>query len=360
MFQSKILREEVFLLNKVLNYFNSFPPRTFKNKEGVRQASVSMILRFDPKLFEENKVLEPPKENIPQTESGFLKFVELNDRIKPIDNSTTGIEIMFIQRATNPDDVHSGQVAFPGGKCDDQEDDYNAVIREVEEECGLDLGDSTQYAYLGKFPRNFYGYTTPKAKLYISVHMFFQLDLGDTPFRRNADEIQDIFWVPLRFFLDPDLQTFRTTEPYKIDIAARLPKGKIISPISGKLTKGLIAATYMHFDLPNNSVLWGLTLYFMIYFLKNIMNQVKENPSEFTTVVNEKALGYILENGLKHNFIYNYDAFLGFRKATLNWLYYRHRIEQFEGKEDTPKIPYIGIPLLFIVIPTVINYCSKL
>ena len=57
------------------------------------------------------------------------------------------------------------------------EDDFSAAIRESQEEVGINLDDPSQYAYLGKFPKTFFAYKTPKGGLFIAVHMFFQLDL---------------------------------------------------------------------------------------------------------------------------------------------------------------------------------------
>jgi 8-oxo-dGTP pyrophosphatase MutT (NUDIX family) len=49
----------------------------------------------------------------------------------------------------NPRDVHSGNVALPGGKLDSGETSYDAVIRETSEEIGIDLSDISKFVYLG-------------------------------------------------------------------------------------------------------------------------------------------------------------------------------------------------------------------
>lgn len=45
---------------------------------------------------------------------------------------------VFIQRAINPSDIHSGQVAFPGGRVEEQDKDLiDTAIRETYEEIGV-------------------------------------------------------------------------------------------------------------------------------------------------------------------------------------------------------------------------------
>jgi 8-oxo-dGTP pyrophosphatase MutT (NUDIX family) len=51
-----------------------------------------------------------------------------------------GLELLFIQRAEQPDDPWSGQMAFPGGRCEAGDQDLAATaVRETREEIGLDL-----------------------------------------------------------------------------------------------------------------------------------------------------------------------------------------------------------------------------
>jgi len=51
-----------------------------------------------------------------------------------------GFEILLIKRRINPNDPWSGDVALPGGRKEEQDEDVlNTVIREVKEEVGIDL-----------------------------------------------------------------------------------------------------------------------------------------------------------------------------------------------------------------------------
>lgn len=48
-------------------------------------------------------------------------------------------QILLIKRKINPKDLHSGQIAFPGGKVEAGEDSLKAAMRETQEEIGVTL-----------------------------------------------------------------------------------------------------------------------------------------------------------------------------------------------------------------------------
>ena len=55
----------------------------------------------------------------------------------PVSDPEGLIEMLFIQRSLNENDRHSGQIAFPGGRCDGEENDKQASEREAFEEVFL-------------------------------------------------------------------------------------------------------------------------------------------------------------------------------------------------------------------------------
>ncbi len=90
--------------------------------------------------------------------------------------------------------THSGQIAFPGGKVDDTDQDaIAAALREADEEVGL---CSRHVEVLGHLPV----YTTGSAFLITPVVALIQPGFVLTP---NAHEVQDVFEVPLSFLMDP-------------------------------------------------------------------------------------------------------------------------------------------------------------
>ncbi len=89
---------------------------------------------------------------------------------------------------------HSGQIAFPGGKADPEDRDAVATaLREAQEEVGLEPG---YVQVIGTLPI----YTTGSAFIVTPV-----VALVDPGFhlQPNADEVADVFEVPLDFLMDP-------------------------------------------------------------------------------------------------------------------------------------------------------------
>ena len=89
---------------------------------------------------------------------------------------------------------HSGQIAFPGGKADPEDSDAVATaIREAYEEVGLE----PQYVeVIGSLPI----YTTGSAFIVTPVVALVKPGFTLLP---NADEVADVFEVPLDFLMDP-------------------------------------------------------------------------------------------------------------------------------------------------------------
>ncbi len=89
---------------------------------------------------------------------------------------------------------HSGQIAFPGGKVDeDDADAYATALREAEEEIGL---DPAFVQILGVLPH----YMTGSAFVITPVVALLEPGFTLTP---NAYEVADIFEVPLDFLMNP-------------------------------------------------------------------------------------------------------------------------------------------------------------
>ena len=68
--------------------------------------------------------------------------------------------MLFIKRSNNGS--HAGDIAYPGGRVDGDENDFEACVREVNEELGFNSSDIGKLSYLGKFPENFYAYYRKK------------------------------------------------------------------------------------------------------------------------------------------------------------------------------------------------------
>ena len=106
------------------------------------------------------------------------------------------IHVIFMVRTSkNPNDPHSGQVSFPGGKLEDTDESLLAcALRETEEEIGISLSD---ILVLGKL--------TP---LYIPISNFdvypFVGFLAKNPsFVLQESEVKSIIQLPIEHFLSP-------------------------------------------------------------------------------------------------------------------------------------------------------------
>ncbi|MEQ1612351.1 MAG: CoA pyrophosphatase, partial [Hyphomicrobiaceae bacterium] len=89
--------------------------------------------------------------------------------------------------------THAGQISFPGGRVDDEDDSViSAALREAEEEIGLDRAYVEPLGFIDSY-RTGTGYRI--APLVALVKPDFVLQL-------NPAEVDDVFEVPLAFLMD--------------------------------------------------------------------------------------------------------------------------------------------------------------
>jgi 8-oxo-dGTP pyrophosphatase MutT (NUDIX family) len=109
------------------------------------------------------------------------------------EESPAGPTVLFTRRAAHLKD-HSGQVSFPGGRVAPEDPSPEATaLREAREEIGLDPG---RVELLGRMPE----YLTRTGFRITPV-----VGVLTPPFelQRDANEVDEIFEVPLAFLLDP-------------------------------------------------------------------------------------------------------------------------------------------------------------
>ena len=108
-----------------------------------------------------------------------------------------GPEMLFIERSTKKDDPWSGQMAFPGGRAEENDDDSLATaVRETSEELGIDLEDSL---LLGRLSDLEGGPRGTRQRLTVTPYVFWLS--GQRPVSDPNHEVAGVIWVPVSCLL---------------------------------------------------------------------------------------------------------------------------------------------------------------
>jgi 8-oxo-dGTP pyrophosphatase MutT (NUDIX family) len=105
--------------------------------------------------------------------------------------------ILLIERLKSASDPWSGHMAFPGGRRDGGESDFETAIRETAEEVGVDLGAAG--ALLGRLD----DVKPSHAGARIAVAAFVFCVPSETAVSLSPREVAASFWVPLKHLSDP-------------------------------------------------------------------------------------------------------------------------------------------------------------
>ena len=101
---------------------------------------------------------------------------------------------LLLTQRTSHLSTHAGQIAFPGGKCDPEDEDAAATaLREAWEEVGL---DPNRVQILGELPV----YTTGSSFRVTPVVGLVKPGFRLNP---NPDEVSEVFEVPLDYLMNP-------------------------------------------------------------------------------------------------------------------------------------------------------------
>lgn len=116
------------------------------------------------------------------------------------ETSTGEIELLFIRRAKREGDVWSGDMAFPGGRRDENDDSIEmTAIREVREELGIELPQAQ--ARLDDYDAR----TGPRPWPLV-VSLFIHV-VEEQPELRFNHEVSGATWIPLSHLLEPGSRT---------------------------------------------------------------------------------------------------------------------------------------------------------
>ena len=99
----------------------------------------------------------------------------------------SGVEALLIRRGGGPE-LWKGRWAFPGGFVDYGEDPEHAVLRELEEETGVDGYDPVALEIHGDPNRD------PRKHI---IALFYLVDVDPEAMPRGGDDAADAAWVPI-------------------------------------------------------------------------------------------------------------------------------------------------------------------
>lgn len=149
----------------------------------------------------------------------------------------SGLEVLFIERATHAGDPWSGDLGFPGGKVEEGDrTERRAAERETLEEIGLDLGNARYLGHLAEIA----GAHLP---VRVSCYVYGLTRPGRLVL---SGEIRNVFWVPLEQLCDPERH---------IEASVRFGGTTLLRPA-------------IRVPGPGETVLWGLTYRLVIQFLQ--------------------------------------------------------------------------------------------
>ena len=187
-----------------------------------------------------------------------------------------GTEFLLMQRAKHDNDPWSGQMSFPGGKIDPQDESAKAAaVREAYEEVGANL---TEDDYLGRLD-DIYGFKIDGVYSVLVSSFVFKVK-RDLKLVGNH-EVADLVWLPMSYLENSENAHYHTD--------LRNPSLKMPA---------------VSIDQSKNQILWGLTLRMLsnLYRLLNLPMTVltKEQQQELIDI-QLRGLSRQEINGLRNN-----------------------------------------------------------
>ena len=157
---------------------------------------------------------------------------------------------------------YPNEVCFPGGKIDKGECAKSAAIRETCEELGLCNDELTVITALDLFisPVN------------MIIHPFLAMIKDINNIKLNKEEVEDVFLVPLSFFLNTTPKFYTNT--VEIKPGSDFPYYLLPQKNSYKFKTGFYETLFYQY---NDYIIWGITARILYNFIQ-IIKTAKEAP----------------------------------------------------------------------------------
>ena len=192
--------------------------------------------------------------------NGWEKFKRASVTI-PLVKYNNSLHILFEVRAktlrTQPNEV-----CFPGGKIENDENPLTTAIRETCEEIGICEDKVKIISPLDLF-------VSPYNTI-IHPYLVFIEDINNM--KINVDEVQEVFFVPLDFLLNTNVNTFIN----KVNISPddNFPYDLIPKKHNYKFSTG---SYEVPFYIYNEYVIWGITAKILLNFLSYLKQRNYHN-----------------------------------------------------------------------------------
>ncbi len=169
--------------------------------------------------------------------------------VVPLLKGDQGVEIVFELRAGHLR-RSPGEVGFPGGRLEPGESPWQAALRELQEELGVDAG---QVELLGALPEQ------QRSRGELIVPHVCVVEPG-AALRPHSDEVEEAFTIPLDFLLRNPFQEARIIEEYSL--SEDFPRHHLPG---GNWKRRLVRPVYyLAYD---RYLIWGLTARVLIQLL---------------------------------------------------------------------------------------------
>lgn len=203
--------------------------------------------------MEPEKILEKVKGRVPEVlgNRDFSKYAILLPLIEKEDGVHILFEVRSFEMRRQP-----GEICFPGGRIDrGDEDEEETALRETMEELGIQ-----KEAISNVFPLDYI--VSPFGMIVYSFAGFID---PDTDFKPNPPEVDSVFTVPLKFFLENEPRVYRID--FDIQPEESFPYDLIAG---GENYSWRARQVDEFFYLYEDRVIWGLTAKILMHFMELI------------------------------------------------------------------------------------------